>query len=478
MIESAMSKEKILAVLEQYQSGDLDPHGGHVWAYVYDSGLRDAEEAAHQAYRMFANQNGLDFTVFPSLLRLENEVIDMAASMFAHGEDVAGTFTSGGTESIMLAVKAARDFAREQNPEVSRPEIILPETAHAAFHKAAHFLDMEAVNVPVNPETFRVEPDEVEKRISANTVMIVASSVNYSHGVSDPVVELGEIALRHDLWLHVDACIGGFLLYYFRKLGEPVQEFDFSVAGVRSMSVDLHKYAYTPKGASVVLYRDKEFRRFQFYSHTGWTGYPVINTTIQSTKSGGPLAACWATMKYIGEHGYLELSEKVLHARRQLVHGLRQFSDLRIEGEPEAGLVAVASKTVDLFQAADEMRFKGWYLQVQPGRPGIAPTLHFTVTPVSGGRVEELLRDLAETIETVKKNPRKPVSEAVPQMFGGTDLSGETLSQLLSAAGIENGRLPDKMADINELLRVLPNEFTEKIFIQITNELFMPERRG
>lgn len=477
---TSLSAKQILSTLENYRNEDLDPHGGNVWAYVYDSGLRDAEKVAFQAYQMFANENGLDFTVFPSLLRLENEVVDTVASMFANGEPVAGSFTSGGTESIMLAVKAARDYAREQKQKMTRPEIILPETAHAAFHKAAHILDLKTVIVPVHPETFQVTPGEIERHITRNTMMIVASSVNYSHGVSDPIKELGELALRYHLWLHVDACIGGFLLHYFKKLGEPVKAFDFTISGVSSMSVDLHKYAYTPKGASVILYRNKELRRYQYFAHTAWTGYPVINTTLQSTKSGGPLAACWATMKYIGEQGYMTLSEKVLNARKQLVHGLEQMADLRIAAEPEAGLVAVASEAVDLFQAADGMRRLGWYLQVQPGRPGIAPTLHFTITPVSDGRVEELLRDLSRVIESIKKHPRKPVADSLLEQSLPAkefDLSEEMLSSLFTAVGIEDGKLPEKMADINELLRLLSNELTEQLFIQITNELFTPKTK-
>lgn len=469
-------KETILQQLQELQQEDLNPKGGNVWAYVYDSGLREAQETAIKAHNMFIDHNGLDFTVFPSLLKLENDIVGEISRLFSSEDDaLAGTFTSGGTESIMLAVKAARDYARDQKRDITEPEIILPNTAHAAFHKAAHFLDIKTVIVTVDNETFKVNPAEVAKQITPNTIMIVGSSVNYSHGVSDPIAKLSELAVKHNIWLHVDACIGGFLLAYYRKLGHPVNPFDFKLPGVSSLSVDLHKYAFTPKGASVILYRNKQLRKYQYYAFTNWPGYPVINTTIQSTKSGGPLAACWATLNHIGDDGYRKLTERIWEIKQQMTKRLENMTDLYILGDPEASLLALGSNTIDIFQLADEMKKTGWYIQVQPGDGDIKPSIHLTITPVN--KIEEFFHGLEKAILQVKTHPRQSLKQEVSSFPDISEITPETMAPLLQTAGVKpDGSLPDEMASINELLHLLPDEMTKETFLYITNELFTPEK--
>src|SRR5215470_10653784 len=260
-----MHREALFERLESYRANDTPWREGRTWAYVYDPG-REAEEVIKQAYMMYLSDNALDPTAFPSALRLENEVVAMAAAHL-HGDDqVVGNFTSGGTESIILAVKTARDYCRHHKPHIKAPEILLPATAHAAFQKAAHYLDVKPVLVAVDPRTFKADVDAVRRAITANTILLVGSAVSYAHGVVDPIRELGQLALEHDLLLHVDACMGGFLLPYFRRLGAPVPDFDFGVPGVTSISMDLHKYAFAAKGASTILYRNAELRRFQLYA--------------------------------------------------------------------------------------------------------------------------------------------------------------------------------------------------------------------
>ena len=255
----------------------------------------------------FLSENALDPTVFPSVLRFENELVAMAASHLNGDDEVVGNFTSGGTESIMLAVKTARDYARAVRPEVREPEMVLPVTAHAAFQKAGHYLGVQAGAGPGRPE-------DVQGRRRRHA--------RGDHAEHDPARGLGRLlrprGRRSDprardssrssrnLLLHVDACMGGFLLPYFRRLGAPVPDFDFSVPGVTSMSMDLHKYAFAAKGASTVLYRNKELRKYQIYTCAQWTGYTIINPTVQSTKSAGPLAAAWAVLNFLGDDGYLE----------------------------------------------------------------------------------------------------------------------------------------------------------------------------
>ncbi|MBP1948149.1 pyridoxal-dependent decarboxylase [Virgibacillus litoralis] len=305
--------------------------------------------------------------------------------------------------------------------------------------------------------------------------MLIGSSVNYSHGVSDPIPELSLLAEKYEVWLHVDACIGGFLLAYYKKLGHPVIDFDFNLTGVSSLSVDLHKYAFTPKGASVILYRDKQLRKYQYYTCTNWSGYPVVNTTIQSTKSGGPLAACWATFKYIGDDGYKKLAETIWHAKQEITQHFTMLDDLYILGDPEASLLAIGSDTIDIFQLADEMKKSGWYIQVQPGDSKTQPSIHLTITPVN--RIDDFFQGLKEAINQVKSHPRKSLKHDVSSLLKDTDITNETMATLLHAAGVKaDGSLPSEMASINELLHLLPHEITSEAFLYITNELFTPNK--
>jgi glutamate/tyrosine decarboxylase-like PLP-dependent enzyme len=288
--EQGWSRERVFAQLESYRDGDMPWRDGRTWAYIYDPG-REAEQVIKDAFSSYLTENGLDPTVFPSSLRMENEVVAMAAAHLSGDEHVVGSFTSGGTESILLAVKAARDWAREHRPEIAEPEILLPETAHAAFQKAAYYLGLKPVLVPVDATSFRADPDAIRNAITPSTILVVGSAISYAHGVVDPIRELGQIALERELLLHVDGCMGAFLLPYFRRLGAKLPDFDFGVPGVTSISMDLHKYAFAAKGASTILYRSKALRKYQMYACSNWTGYTVINPTVQSTKSAGPIAA-------------------------------------------------------------------------------------------------------------------------------------------------------------------------------------------
>src|SRR4030042_1731035 len=228
----------------------------------------------------------------------------------------------------MLAAKTPRDYSRAVRPEIREPELVLPAPGHAAFQKAGHYLGVRPVLVPVDPETFKADVDAMRRAITPNTILLVGSAVSHAPGVVDPIRELGQLALERNLLLHVDACMGGFLLPYFRRLGAPVPDFDFSVPGVTSISMDFHKYAFAAKGASTVLYRNKELRKYQIYTCAQWTGYTIINPTVQSTKSAGPLAAAWAVLNFIGDDGYLEIARQVLEATRTIADTIDKMDDL------------------------------------------------------------------------------------------------------------------------------------------------------
>lgn len=472
--QKGLSKEEIYRRLEEYRAHDMPWRDGRTWAYVYDPG-REAEEVIKHAYTSYLTENALDPTVFPSALRFENELVAMAAAHLGGDDQVVGNFTSGGTESIMLAVKTARDYARARRPQVREPEIVLPITAHAAFHKAAHYLCLKPVIVPVDPETFRAEPDAIRRAISSNTVLLVGSAVSYAHGVVDPIAEIGRIALEHDLLLHVDACMGGFLLPYFRRLGAPVPEFEFTVPGVTSMSMDFHKYAFAAKGASVVLYRNKELRKYQIYTCAQWTGYTVINPTIQSTKSVGPLAAAWAVLNFIGDEGYLEIARQVLDATRRIADAIERMPDLRLLGRPDMNLVAFTSDTVNVFHLIDEMKQRQWYIQPQLAYRGSKENVHLSINPASVRWVDEFIADLGRCVEKVKEMP-PAVPDSLKQALAGIDpatFSTETFNQMLGMAGVQGTRLPERMAAINEVLNSLPPLLKEKLLTEFMNELMV-----
>ena len=468
-----MSKGEIFERMEAYRAGDMNWRDGRTWAYIYDPGP-EAEEVIKQAYMMFLTENALDPTVFPSALRFENELVAMATAHLNGDDEVVGNFTSGGTESIILAVKTARDYFRARRPEIREPEIILPVTAHAAFQKAAHYLCLKPVLVPVDPETFKADPEAVRQAITPNSILLVGSAVSYAHGVVDPIRELGQIALEHGLLLHVDACMGGFLLPYFRRLGAPVPDFDFSVPGVTSISMDLHKYAFAAKGASVVLYRNKELRKYQIYTCAQWTGYTVVNPTVQSSKSAGPLAAAWAVLHFIGDDGYLEIARQVMDAARRIADAIDEMEDLRLLGRPEMNLVAFTSDTVSVFHIIDEMKARAWYVQPQLDFRGSKENIHLSINPASVKWVDALLADLRVCVEKAKMMPSGELTSAVRDAFSSIDpasLTEESFSQMLGLAGIQGGSLPERMAGINEILNALPAQLREKLVTEFMNEL-------
>ena len=472
------TREDVLATLAEYRADDLAARGGRTFAYVYDAGRPELDALAHEVYASFLDVNGLDPTVFPSLLRMENEVVAVTAAHLGGGPATVGSFTSGGTESIILAVKAARDHARATRTEVTAPEVVLPVTAHAAFQKACHYLGLTPVLVDVDPVTLRADVGATKEAITGRTVLLVASAASYAHGVVDPVEELGRLALDRDLPLHVDACIGGWLLPWFRELGVDVPAFDLSVPGVTSLSVDLHKYAYAPKGASVVLYADPAMRSRQFYACADWTGYTMINATVQSTKSGGPLAAAWAVLHAVGEQGYRELAAQTLSATRRLVAGIDGVPGLEVLGEPQMALVALAATDgVDVFEVCDEMASRGWYVQAQLGYRAIPASIHLTLTASSDQHVDALLADLAACVVSARSSatPLDAALLAAVRSLDPDELPDDVLGTLLPLAGIDPGAgLPERMAGVNALLEAMPARLRERLLVAFLGLLFTP----
>lgn len=472
---TGLGRDEVLARLRDYRAKDLPARGGRTFAYVYDAGRPDVDEVAHEAYASFLDVNGLDPTVFPSLLRLENEVVGMTARHLGGDDRTVGSFTSGGTESILLAVKAARDSS-----DVEAPEMVLPVTAHAAFQKAAHYFGVKPVLVDVDPKTFRADVEAIRAAVTERTILLVASAASYAHGVVDPVEDIAALAQERGIRCHVDGCIGGWLLPYFRRLGADVPAFDLSVPGVTSLSVDLHKYAYAAKGASVLLFKDNALRRPSYYACADWTGYTMVNATVQSTKSGGPVAAAWAVLNTIGDEGYLELARKTLSATRRLIEGVSQLDGLRVLGEPEMALVAMAAEdpSLDVFAVCDEMAARGWYVQAQLSYRGLPASIHLTVTASSDALVDALLADLAASVEAARTagSGADPAMLAAVAELDPDELPADVLGTLLPLAGLEpGGGLPERMAPINALMEAMPPRLRERLLVEYLGLLFTPE---
>jgi glutamate/tyrosine decarboxylase-like PLP-dependent enzyme len=466
-----MGKEELFRKLEEFRAGDLNWQSGRAFGMVFNAG-KDYMEVGREAFSMFLSQNGLDFTEFKSTLRFETELIAIGARHLGGDERTVGNFTSGGTESIMLAVKAARDFSRARRPEIREPEIILPITAHAAFHKAARYLNLRVVQVPVDPKTCRAEPDLMKAVITPNTIMLVGSAPSFSQGVIDPIARLGDLALKHGLLLHVDACMGGFLLPYYKRLGEPVPDFDFSVPGVTSISMDLHKYAYTPFGASLVLYRDKSLRKYQLFACAQWTGYAIVNNGIQSTKSCGPLAAAWAVLNYIGDDGYLEITRKKIEAVKKITAGIEAIDGLYMMARPEMCILAFTSDTINVFKIIEEMKGKGWYIQPAFAYGSSREHIHMTVNYMNTEHVDAFLADLSECVKLAEKAPPSELATLVRNEMAGVNPSDVTDDDLALLLG-SGSDLPGKMSDVNEILNGFPPELRERLLIEYLNNLFV-----
>ncbi len=478
--KTGLSRDEIFERLERYREHDTPWREGRTWAYVYDPGA-EAESVIKDAFSSYLSENGLDPTAFPSALQIENEVIAMAVGHLNGDENVVGSFTSGGTESLILAVKAARDHAREKRPEVTTPEMILPETAHASFQKAAHYLGVKPVIVPVDPETFRADVSAIREAITDQTVLLVGSAISYAHGVVDPIPELGQLALEKNLLLHVDGCMGGFMLQYFERLGGTHPLFDFRVPGVTSISMDLHKYAFAAKGASVILYRSKDLRKYQMYACSNWTGYTVINPTVQSTKSAGPVAASWAALKFIGDDGYLEFARQVKDATERIAKAVDEIPELRMLGEPEMNLVAFTSETVSVFHIADEMKERNWFVQPQLAYGCSPENIHLSINPGSVHWVDSMLSDLRESIEKAKLLPSGELAPKIQAAFGDLapeELDDSVFENLLGMAGVSGTSLPGRMAEINEVLNALPVPLRERLLVEYLNVLYQPEGSG
>lgn len=369
---------------------------------------------AHQAFlnkvfALFSHTNTIQFDLCPSMFKMESEIIAMTANMLnaeavkVNGpqDQVCGTVTSGGTESILMAMKAYRDWGREEKG-ITAPEIIMPHTAHPAFDKSAEYFGIKMVHIPVSEPDFRVDPGAVEAQINKNTVAIVGSAGNYPYGLIDPLEKLSAVALKHNVGMHVDGCLGGFIFPWLEKLGYDIPPFDFRLPGVTSMSADTHKFGFALKGTSVVLYRNNIFRRHQYFSIPDWPGGLYASPTAAGSRSGGLTAATWAALVYLGEEGYLNAARSIMGVADRIKTGIEAIAELTLIGDPTF-VISFRSEELDVFHINDFMKARGWRFNVLQ----LPPALHFCVTmpqTFSENVAERFLDDLDAGVDYAKSN--------------------------------------------------------------------------
>ena len=380
--ESGRDKDEIfteLAAMAEEENGNWNT--GRVSGTFYHAGEKHLA-FLNEIFTLFSHMNTIQFDLCPSMFKMESEIISMTAKTLhcdavkEHhpGDEVCGTVTSGGTESIIMAMKVYRDQACAE-AGISAPEVILPRTAHPAFNKAGEYFGIKMVSVPVDLPDFRVDPAAVEERINENTVAIVGSAGNYPYGLIDPLDKLSDIAQKHGLGLHVDGCLGGFILPWIEKLGYDIPVFDFRLPGVTSMSADTHKYGYALKGTSVVLYRNNSLRRYQYFNVPDWPGGMYGSPTAAGSRSGGLTAATWAAMMYLGEEGYTRAAAAIMKVADRIKKGVEETPELTLIGNPTF-VISFRSDDVDVFHVNDFMKDRGWRFNVLQ----LPPALHFCVT--------------------------------------------------------------------------------------------------
>ena len=403
--KKGMSKEDVLSNLKSFKSDDVKWHEGQLFGLIYEAGP-DVEELVKEASALFLIENGLSPMAFPSLVKMETEVVSMVTSLSGGDGETVGNLTTGGTESIFMALKAARDWARETYPEIKAPEMIVPVTAHPAWNKAAHYLGFKINMMPVKDD-LRADVAAIKDAITQNTIILGGTAVTYPHGMVDPIGEIAALAQERNLWLHVDACLGGLMLPFLKRLGNDIPSYDFSVPGVTSISADIHKYAYTPKGVSTVMYRNRDFRKYQIFAYADWSGGIYATPCLAGGRPGGNIAAAWAVFHYLGEEGFLALAKKARAAAEKLIEGINAIPQLYVLGNPSATVFAFGSDEINIYELSARMATLGWHIEAQQ----LPPSLHMTVSPVHLSVADQFLDDMRRTIPEVPRVDAQDLSE-------------------------------------------------------------------
>jgi sphinganine-1-phosphate aldolase len=381
------SLEEVMAQLRALQVHDADYHNARTWAYIYNAGP-EVDAVLQAAAGHVLLENALNPFVFPSLKEMQRDIVAIVADLLHGDDDAGGAMTSGGTESIFMAVKTARDKMRAERG-IERGRIILPRTAHPAFVKAAHYLDLEWVQLPLGND-LRTHASALEGRITDDTALVVGSAPCFPYGMIDPIPEMARIAMDAGVPFHVDACLGGLMLPFLERLGYEIPPWDFRVPGVTSISADVHKYGYAAKGASVILHRPKANLRYQVFQFSDWPGGLYGTQAFLGTKPAAPIGAAWAVLHYLGEEGYLRLARETMEATERLIAGVQAIEGLHVWGRPDMCVLAIGSHEHDILAVGDTLDQRGWHFDRQEG----PPALHLMASPRHRLVVDEFLADL------------------------------------------------------------------------------------
>jgi len=426
--EKGRPRDEILVEMQRIAaSEDARWQTGQVSGSYYHGGM-EHYAFLNEVFGLFSHVNLLQRDMCPSGTKYEGEIIAMTGRML-HGEGVCGAITSGGTESIMLPMLAYRNKAYRERA-VTAPEMVVPETIHPAFSKGAFYFGIRLIRVPVG-SNYLADVDAMRAGINANTIAIAGSAANYPHGLIDPIDELSALALEVGIPMHVDSCFGGFILPWIERLGYDIPPFDFRLPGVTSMSCDTHKWGYGLKGASVVLYRDKSLRHYQYFAQTDWQGGLYGAPTFAGSRSGGLTASTWAAMIALGEEGYLDSTRRIMTAADTIKAGVARVPELQIIGNPTY-CIGITSSAVDIYHVNDYLSHRGWRLNALQRPPGF----HMCVTlpQTMPGVAENFVMDLAAGVEYAK-TPGLPPSRSGAIYGGGAAcvLGPYTVDQLMYA---------------------------------------------
>lgn len=427
--EKGKSRKEVLARLKSYGADDPDYRHLRTWSLVYYLG-EDHTKFLEQAHNLYFSANGLNPMAFRSLKRFESEVVSMTAGILNGGAGACGTMTSCGTESCLLAVKTYRDLARVRKPWIRRPEMVIPETAHVAWLKGAEYFGVRPVLAPLDT-AYRVDVKAVRKLVNRRTVMLLGSAPEYPHGMIDPITALGEIAAEKRIPLHVDACLGGYLLPFMERLGREIPPWDFRVPGVTSISADIHKYGFSAKGASAIIYRDVEILKHQFFVYENWPGGIFASPALLGTRPGGSISAAWASMRHFGRDGYTDLARRTAETADAIKAGIRAMPELEIIGDPPASVFSYRSRdsSLNIFAVGDRMEARGWHID-RLQRPD---ALHAMVTPLHARVAKKYLDDLKKSVAQVRRNPKLAEQGSAPMygMISAIPLRGMVKKQVL-----------------------------------------------
>ena len=394
--------------LEDSKKNDFSWRKARMALYFYYLN-EEVKKVQQEAYCTYWTENAMGQRAFPSMKKLETDVVEMGLSLMRAPETATATFTSGGTESIFLAVKTARDWARSTKG-LKAPNMVIPRTAHPAFDRAAEYLNIEVRRVPTTRNDFRADVPEMARRINSETIMLLGSAPNYPFGVFDQIGDIAALAAARGLWMHVDACVGGFLAPFVKKLGHDIPDFDFSIPGVTSISADLHKYGYAPKGASLMMLRDVDLQKYQTFNFNNWERGAYSNNTVQGTRSGGAVAAAWAVMNFLGEDGYMKWAAVIMDTVKKLTEGIKAIPGLAVLEPHELCLFVYRSNdpTLDIGAVADAMTRKGWFV----GRQAEPAGIHMHLNPVHAETADEYLEHLREAVGEVRVSKAQVTASA------------------------------------------------------------------